>query len=329
MSKKIVAMLMAVAMAFSLLPVTAFATDGPSATTTEDVVGGYYNNDNQWVKGEQARSDKLQDTVTTVDKTAEKLADNQYKVTLKVQMKQKKTDVPPGAAATVLVIDTSGSMKYCTKEEHKHTDDCYQWAKCTPQVNPRHYRSDGSHKKYNTNCKYEDGRYIYPASQTCGKEEHEHNSDNCKAPYRIDAAKEAAKNFLKSYRGGTVSEDGTWTPSATSLNRYVSVVWFNKGVSSSEWLDVSTQPGYRTAINKINALSAKEGTNLDAGLRMANAQLNNNTVKDMPANVVVLTDGKPTYYLEESEYAIFDTVTHRWNKIQDKEQRRRLHPEHL
>ena len=111
-SKKIVAMLMAVAMAFSLLPVTAFATDGPSATTTEDVVGGYYNNDNQWVKGEQARSDKLQDTVTTVDKTATKVddQDNQYNVTLTVQMKHKETAVPPGAAATVLVIDTSGSM---------------------------------------------------------------------------------------------------------------------------------------------------------------------------------------------------------------------------
>lgn len=312
MSKKIVAMLMAVAMAFSLLPVTAFATDGPSAPTTKDVVDGHYNDKGNWEFGKPGNAipGSLKDTVTTVDKTAEKLADNQYKVTLKVQMKQKKTDVPPGAAATVLVIDTSGSMKYCTKEEHKHTDDCYQWAKCTPQVNPRHYHSDGSHKKYNTNCKYEDGRYIYPASQTCGKEEHEHNSDNCKAPYRIDAAKEAAKNFLKSYRGGTVSEDGTWTPSATSLNRYVSVVWFNKGVSSSEWLDVSTQPGYRTAINKINALSAtNEGTNLDAGLRMANAQLKNNTVKGMSANVVVLTDGEPTYYLEESEYAIFDTVT--------------------
>ena len=42
---------------------------------------------------------------------------------------------------------------------------------------------------------------------------------------------------------------------------------------------------------------------------MANAQLNNDTVKGMSANVVVLTDGKPTYYLKESEYAIFDTVT--------------------
>ena len=112
MSKKIVAMLMAVAMAFSLLPVTAFATDGPSATTTKDVVDGYYNDHNQWVQGEQARSDKLQNTVTTVDKTATKVdgQDNQYNVTLTVQMKHKTTEVQPGAAATVLVIDTSGSM---------------------------------------------------------------------------------------------------------------------------------------------------------------------------------------------------------------------------
>ena len=302
MKKKFLALVLTLAMVLSLVPVTALATDGTSGTTTNDVVYGHYEG-NAWKDDVPGRSDKLQDTVTTVDKTAKKVGDNQYEVTLTVKMKHKETAVLPSAAATVLVIDTSGSMKYCTKEEHQHTDDCYQWAECTPQVNPNHYRDwDGGHKILDTNCKYKDGRYIYPALQTCGKEEHEHNSDNCKAPYRINVAKEAAENFLKSYRGGTVSEDGTWTPSATSLNRYVSVVWFNKGVSSSEWLDVSTQPGYRTAINKINALSANEGTNLDAGLRMANAQLKNNTVKDMPANVVVLTDGKPTYYLTEATF---------------------------
>lgn len=168
MSKKIVAMLMAVAMAFSLLPVTAFATGGPSATTTGDVVDGYYNDKGNWESGKPANAipDSLKDTVTTVDKTAKKVdgQDNQYEVTLKVQMKYKTTEVLPGAAATVLVIDTSGSMKYCTKEEHQHTDDCYQWAECTPQVNPNHYRDwDGGHKILDTNCKYKDGRYIYPA----------------------------------------------------------------------------------------------------------------------------------------------------------------------
>ena len=311
MSKKIVAMLMAVAMAFSLLPVTAFATDGPSATTTDDVVDGYYNDEGKWEFGklENAIPEQLKDTVTTVNKTAKKVAgqDNQYEVTLKVQMKQKETAVPPGAAATVLVIDTSGSMKYCTKEEHKHTDDCYQWEKCTPQNHPDHYyyANTGIHKP-GTDCILTIKGYFYKVL-TCTKEEHEHSDQTCGTPRRLAAAKEAAKNFLNSYRGGTVSEDGTWTPSATSLNRYISVVWFNKGVSSSEWLDVSTQAGYDKAIRSINDLSAIEGTNLDAGLRMADAQLKNNTVKDMPADVVVLTDGKPTYYLEESSKK--DTIT--------------------
>ena len=306
MSKKIVAMLMAVAMAFSLLPVTALAADGPSATTTKDVVDGYYNDEGKWESGklENAIPGSLKDTVTTVDKTAKKVdgQDNQYEVTLKVEMKQKKTDVPPGAAATVLVIDTSGSMKYCTKEEHQHTDDCYQWAECTPQVNPNHYRDwDGGHKILDTNCKYKDGRYIYPALQTCGKEEHEHNSDNCKAPYRINVAKEAAENFLKSYRGGTVS-NGNWLPSTTPLKRCVSIVSFNTGASKSGWVDVSTADGYNKAIASINALSADGGTNLDAGLRMANAQLGDSKVTSMPANVVVLTDGKPSFYLGDDQF---------------------------
>ena len=302
MKKKFLALVLTLAMVLSLVPATALATDGTSDTTTKDVVYGHYEG-NAWTEGAPTRTDGLKDTVT-VNKTAEKVdgQDNQYNVTLTVQMKNKETAVLPGAAATVLVIDTSGSMNYCTKEEHQHTDACYQWEECTPQVNPDHYRWDGGHKILNTNCEYKDGRYIYPASQTCGKEGHTHTSDTCEAPYRINAAKEAAKNFLNSYRGGTVREDGTWVPSTNPLKRYISVVWFNKGVSSSEWLDVSTQPGYRTAINKINALSANEGTNLDAGLRMANAQLKNNTVKDMPANVVVLTDGKPTYYLTEATF---------------------------
>ena len=316
MSKKIVAMLMAVAMAFSLLPVTAFATDGPSATTTKDVVDGYYNyNDNdegKWTSGklENAIPEPLKDTVTTVNKTAEKVADqdNQYEVTLKVEMKHKTTEVPPGAAATVLVIDTSASMEKdtkCNKKEHVHDSNCYTWEECTQENHPNHYWWDYWTKEYKhiwpTSCTWDrDGnRYVYQRL-ICDKEEHRHGR-NCETTSRIAAAKVAARNFLNSYRGGTVSEDGTWTHSATPLERYVSIVSFNKYVSKNDWVDVSTQDGYDAAIASINALSADGGTNLDAGLRMANAQLNNGTVQGMPANVVVLTDGKPTYHLKKAE----------------------------
>ena len=110
MKKKFLALVLTLAMVLSLVPATALATDGTSDTTTKDVVYGHYEG-NAWTEGAPTRTDGLKDTVT-VNKTAEKVAgqNNQYEVTLKVEMKQKETDVPPGAAATVLVIDKSGSM---------------------------------------------------------------------------------------------------------------------------------------------------------------------------------------------------------------------------
>ena len=109
MKKKFLALVLTLAMVLSLVPATALATDGTSGTTTNDVVYGHYEG-NAWKDGVPDRSDKLKDTVTTVDKTAKKVADNQYEVTLTVKMKHKETAVPPSAAATVLVIDKSGSM---------------------------------------------------------------------------------------------------------------------------------------------------------------------------------------------------------------------------
>ena len=112
MKKKFLALVLTLAMMLSLVPVTALATDGTSDTTTKDVVYGHYEGENGtiWTQGQPTRTDSLKNTVTIVNKTAGKVADNQYEVTLTVQMKHKTEEVQPGAAATVLVIDTSGSM---------------------------------------------------------------------------------------------------------------------------------------------------------------------------------------------------------------------------
>ena len=126
MKKKFLALVLTLAMVLSLVPATALATDGTSGTTTNDVVYGHYEG-NAWKDGAPTRSDELKDTVTTVDKTAKKVADNQYEVTLTVQMKHKTEEVQPGAAATVLVIDKSGSMNYCTDPNHKHETNCGTW----------------------------------------------------------------------------------------------------------------------------------------------------------------------------------------------------------
>ena len=93
MSKKIVAMLMAVAMAFSLLPVTAFATDKESNKTYND------------------KDTATQETSVTASKTASANGDETYTITLKVDGTTKtetgKQNLP---ADIVLVVDTSTSM---------------------------------------------------------------------------------------------------------------------------------------------------------------------------------------------------------------------------
>ena len=93
MSKKIVAMLMAVAMAFSLLPVTAFATGEESNKTYDD------------------KDTATQETGVTASKTASANGDETYTITLKVDGTTKtetgKQNLP---ADIVLVVDTSTSM---------------------------------------------------------------------------------------------------------------------------------------------------------------------------------------------------------------------------
>ena len=93
MSKKIVAMLMAVAMAFSLLPVTAFATGEENNKTYND------------------KDTATQETSVTASKTAPANSDGTYTITLKVDGSTKtESETQNLPADIVLVVDTSTSM---------------------------------------------------------------------------------------------------------------------------------------------------------------------------------------------------------------------------
>ena len=257
MKKKFLALVLTLAMVLSLVPATALATDGTSGTTTNDVVYGHYEN-NAWENGAPTRTDGLEETVT-VDKTAEKVEDNQYDVTLTVQMKHKTTEVPPSAAATVLVIDKSGSMNYCTDPNHNHENNCGTWWGRTS---------------------------------------------------RLSVAKTAAINFLKSYSGFSESDFGKdgklgKNVSGKHLKRYVSLVTFNDSASVKEsWIDVSTKDGYNKLVKVINKITATEGTNLDAALRLAKSQMQSDSIAQIDRskrNVIALTDGVPTFYGDNVE----------------------------
>lgn len=126
---------------------------------------------------------------------------------------------------------------------------------------------------------------------------------------RLDAAKVAAENFLKTYSGLTFKADGTVAANQNSRNlgRYVSVVSFATGAAlKQEWVDVSNANNYQTVLNKIKALKADGGTNLDAGLTYAEYLLKQTTVNDAVKNVIALTDGQPTFFIDTNEKAYKD-----------------------
>lgn len=120
---------------------------------------------------------------------------------------------------------------------------------------------------------------------------------------RLDNAKNEAKKFLLTYSGATKDDNGDpilkdTSKGETGLNRFVSVVAFNKKITSNtNWYDVSTVYGYKTVTNIINNLKAKDGTNLDLGLQTAKDRFADTTVKNITTrNVIALTDGVPTRY---------------------------------
>ena len=292
MKRKIISLLLCLVMALSLIPTVAFAADeGPTNNMTTN---GLYT-DNVW-------SERGTGTITTNDgltlsKTATYLSENTYRIDLKVVTTQTTTTVTTSSdAATVLVIDCSGSMAWCT-QNHKHTADCYSTVECTPKLNPNHYRRNGEHK-WLTSCHYDwDSDKYYTVSNTCGQNQHTHdnasggswceNSElNRNTDSRIAYAKGAATAFLDNYKDTTAA-------------RWVAVVSFANGVESSDWFNVSTEAGYNNAIAAINGLTASGGTNLDAGLSAANSLMAGDDVTDIVKdnkNVIALTDGAPTYY---------------------------------
>lgn len=101
--KKFTSYAVALMMSVSLAPINANAL-----TTHNAVTNGYYNESGQWVQGELDQT--LPEGIHSVDKTAEALGNNTYKMKLKVVTKQK-VETFTKKSATVLVVDTSGSMK--------------------------------------------------------------------------------------------------------------------------------------------------------------------------------------------------------------------------
>ncbi len=103
---------------------------------------------------------------------------------------------------------------------------------------------------------------------------------------RIYTAEQAAHSFLESYAG----TDAT-------ANRQLAIVTFARNSAVAlDWTNVAGGTGangYDRAYAAIDRLSAGGGTNLEAGLYSALGLLNR--ISSKSENVILLTDGSPTY----------------------------------
>ena len=323
MMKRIIALLLALILTVGLLPTVALATEGdtPVAGTSSDVKNGYYEG-TTWKEG-TLNQGTLPTGVESVSKTAKKVEgeENKYEVTLKVVLKQ--TEENSGKAATVLVLDTSGSMAYCA--ECGAEGDCvhnYVSVPGTPSENGTYfykYTNENGQVRFGK-ANYCDGNHTNPNKKHAAgwfktnwyETGHNRQGDALLAKdlyikktraSRLDAAKVAAENFLKTYSGLTFNTDGTVAVNQNSRNlgRCVSVVSFaDKAKSVQSWVDVSNSDVYQGVLRNIKGLSAEGGTNLDAGLTYAEYLLNDNTVRGAVKNVIALTDGQPTYCLKKN-----------------------------
>ena len=189
----------------------------------------------------------------TYSKTAVSKGNDTYDITLKIESKTSST--APGASAIVLVIDISTSMYYCTE--------------CGNQV------------YHNEHCSKSTG--------TSGGPFNKHGSEVKTEDTRLYAAKNAAVNFVNSYKGNI-----------ENAGRYIQLVAFdgNAYIKLSDWIDVSVAANATEAIAAINDLtppSEGNGTNLEQGLSKAKSLITsapNGIAKDKKF-AVVLTDGEP------------------------------------
>lgn len=115
-----------------------------------------------------------------------------------------------------------------------------------------------------------------------------------KSSTRIRAAEEAAKNFVDKYVSGANSGD----------KRYAALVRFSDdAVTVAGWNNLNSGSNLQTFKNEIS-FNANGGTNIEGGLQLAYNLIQSGKgglLKDCTnINVVLLSDGCPTYHVEES-----------------------------
>lgn len=312
MSKKILAMLMAVAMAFSLLPVTAFATGGPQEGNSQPVTNSENN--------------------LTMNKTVIPKGDGTYTVRLESYATGSVTTTQaPVPMDFVLVLDVSGSMtekiaSYTYRATSKtswsvsdvyndyydlgglHRTDVTYYAKIGEEYYPVSYQSKRGwgYREY----------WLEANNQVLGQKVTDSTWENTvydQALYtrkveKLEAMKTAVNNFIDSVaaqkNGNTpvahrisivkfagdksdkVSND-TYTDDDENIYNYTQKV--------TELTDVTDEGSVDSLKDAVNALTAGGATAADWGMQKAKDVLIKRESTENPSIVIMFTDGEPNH----------------------------------
>ena len=317
MKKRLLALIMVLSLALSLVPVGAAApTDAGledngvtgSAQQIKDEGGTtYYDKNGDLVTTPGAELGK-DDVVVEMSKTIQGTdTENEFDVTLQVKTNQKVTEISTESpdAAVVLVLDVSNSMDDCVncgKEENTdiHKGDSTTTYYCngsSGSTYERHWHSYGWTGRFD--CR------------NCHKKITEHHKvvtteeGSCAYSSRLEAAQTAALDFLSQFA----------TETGDSGDRWVSIVAFGSNAKTQvTWVNVRTEKGMTAAQNAINNVqignngvfgSDGGGTNIEGGLMLARNLLQQQRQNGVSyLYTVLLTDGCPTYHVENDRSSI-------------------------
>ena len=307
MKKRLLALIMVLSLALSLVPVGAAApidsgSEDNGATGSARQIqdkGGttYYKAD-----GTKAESGTLgkDGVVVEMSKTIQGTnTENEFDVTLQVKTNQKVTEISTESpdAAVVLVLDVSNSMDDCVNCGKEKDDVAHTGSEKTV-----YYCYDGG--------TYEPGRRGIcrncERSQWYHREQVEVTEPTClNYSSRLEAAQTAALDFLSQFA----------TETGDSGDRLVSIVAFGSNAETQvTWVNVRTKEGMTAAQNAINNVqignngvfgSDGGGTNIEGGLMLARNLLQQQRQNDVSyLYTVLLTDGCPTYHVEDDRSSI-------------------------
>lgn len=332
MSKKILAMLMAVAMAFSLLPVTAFATGGPSEGNSQPVTNSKNN--------------------LTMNKTVIPKGDGTYTVRLESYATGSVTTTQaPVPMDFVLVLDVSGSMTDKIASYTYQATDKTSWS--VSDVYDAYYDRGGWHR---TDVTYyaKIGDEYYPVSykenwvsqgwfsgyseywleannQPLGekvtdstwekvvydKALYTRQTDSDKTVAKLDAMKTAVNNFITTVAAQKNGE----TPVAhrisivkfagTSTNEVGNDIYGdgkNYTQKVTELTDVTVEGSVASLKKAVNDLTAGGATAADRGMQKAKDVLIKRESTENPSIVIMFTDGEPNHGNDYQSSVAGDTV---------------------